>query len=116
MTRAAESGIAPHTLRDLLGHKTAAMADRYIRRANLPVVDATEAVSGALAAMMDGLEATQRGALQINSDTPQAPHSRKYSGPDFRILTISLRLRRSALHAEHWTGIFVFFRQGPHRQ
>ena len=58
MTRAAESGIAPHTLRDLLGHKTAAMADRYIRRANLPVVDATEAVSGALAAMMAGPEAT----------------------------------------------------------
>ena len=39
-----------------LGHKTAAMADRYIRRANTPVVDATEAVSGALAAMMNGPE------------------------------------------------------------
>ena len=61
MTRAAESGIAVHTLRDLLGHKTASMADRYIRRANLPVVDATEAVSGALAAMMGG------GATTINS-------------------------------------------------
>ena len=58
MTRAAESGIASHTLRDLLGHKTAAMADRYIRRANVPVVDATEAVSGALAAMMNGPEPT----------------------------------------------------------
>ena len=54
MTRAAESGVAVHTLRDLLGHKTANMADRYIRRANLPVVDATESVSGALAAMMGG--------------------------------------------------------------
>ena len=53
MTRAAESGIASHTLRDLLGHKTASMADRYIRRANTPVVDATEVVSGAMAAMMD---------------------------------------------------------------
>ncbi|MDE0003898.1 MAG: site-specific integrase [Rhodospirillaceae bacterium] len=60
MTRAAESGINPHTLRDLLGHKTAAMADRYIRRANLPVVDATEAVSGAMAAMMDGREVKRR--------------------------------------------------------
>ena len=58
MTRAAESGIASHTLRDLLGHKTAAMADRYIRRANVPVVDATEAVSRTLAAMMDGLKPT----------------------------------------------------------
>ena len=56
MTRAAESGVAPHTLRDLLGHKTASMADRYIRRANIPVVDATEAVSSAMAAMMDGPE------------------------------------------------------------
>ena len=56
MTRAAESGIASHTLRDLLGHKTATMADRYIRRANIPVVDATEAVSGAMAAMMNGPE------------------------------------------------------------
>ena len=54
MTRAAESGVAAHTLRDLLGHKTATMADRYIRRANIPVVDATEAVSGAMAAMMEG--------------------------------------------------------------
>ena len=54
MTRAAESGIASHTLRDLLGHRTAAMADRYIRRANTPVVDATEVVSGALAAIMNG--------------------------------------------------------------
>ena len=56
MTRAAESGIAAHTLRDLLGHKTALMADRYIRRVNTPVVDATETVSGALAAMMEGPE------------------------------------------------------------
>ena len=56
MTRAAESGVAAHTLRDLLGHKTASMADRYIRRANVPVVDATEAVSGAMAAMMEGPE------------------------------------------------------------
>ena len=58
MTRAAQSGIAAHTLRDLLGHKTASMADRYIRRVNIPVVDATEVVSGALAAIMDGPEPT----------------------------------------------------------
>ena len=60
MTRAAESGVAAHTLRDLLGHKTATMADRYIRRANVPVMHATEAVSGALAAMMNGSRATQK--------------------------------------------------------
>jgi len=54
MTRAAESGIGSHVLRDLLGHKTAAMADRYVRRANMPVGDATESISGELAAMMNG--------------------------------------------------------------
>ena len=53
MTRAAESGISSHTLRDLLGHKTAMMADRYVRRANIPVVKATELVSGELAKILD---------------------------------------------------------------
>ena len=53
MTRAAESGISAHTLRDLLGHKTAMMADRYVRRANIPVVNATELVSGELAKILD---------------------------------------------------------------
>ena len=52
MTRAAESGIPSHTLRDLLGHKTAIMADRYVRRANIPVVNATELVSGELAKIL----------------------------------------------------------------
>ena len=53
MTRAAESGISSHTLRDLLGHKTAMMADRYVRRANIPVAKATEQVSGELARNLD---------------------------------------------------------------
>lgn len=53
MTRAAESGISSHTLRDLLGHKTAMMADRYVRRTNIPVVNATEQVSGALAEVLN---------------------------------------------------------------
>ncbi|MDE0003902.1 MAG: tyrosine-type recombinase/integrase [Rhodospirillaceae bacterium] len=53
MTRAAESGISSHTLRDLLGHKTALMADRYVRRTNVPVANATEQVSGALAKILD---------------------------------------------------------------
>ena len=53
MTRAAESGISSHTLRDLLGHKTAMMADRYVRRANIPVVNATELVAGELARILD---------------------------------------------------------------
>ena len=33
-----------------------ALDDRYICRANTPVVDATKAISGALAAMMNGPE------------------------------------------------------------
>ncbi|MDE0003903.1 MAG: tyrosine-type recombinase/integrase [Rhodospirillaceae bacterium] len=53
MTRAAESGVSAYTLRDLLGHKTALMADRYVRRTNLPVAQATEQVSGALAKALD---------------------------------------------------------------
>ena len=53
MTRAAESGISAHTLRDLLGHKTAMMADRYVRRTNIPMVNATEQVSGALAKVLE---------------------------------------------------------------
>ena len=31
MTNAAAAGVGPHVLRDLLGHKTTAMADRYVR-------------------------------------------------------------------------------------
>ncbi|MDD9997218.1 MAG: site-specific integrase [Gammaproteobacteria bacterium] len=55
MTRAAESGVSSHTLRDLLGHKTATMADRYVRRANIPVVNATNLVSGDLAKILDAV-------------------------------------------------------------
>ena len=54
MTTAAASGVGAHVLRDLLGHKTAAMADRYIRAIGNPVRDAREAVGGAMAAMMAG--------------------------------------------------------------
>ena len=54
MTWAAASGIDTHTLRDLLGHKTPAMADRYIRAVGGPVREAREQVGAAMAAMMDG--------------------------------------------------------------
>ena len=40
MTRAAATGVGTHVLRDLLGHLTTAMADRYIRAAGSPVRDA----------------------------------------------------------------------------
>ena len=54
MTNAAAAGVATHVLRDLLGHKTAAMADRYIRAVGNPVRDAREQVGAAMAAMMKG--------------------------------------------------------------
>ncbi|MCY3787533.1 MAG: site-specific integrase [Gemmatimonadetes bacterium] len=54
MTRAAASGVGTHVLRDLLGHKTTAMADRYIRAVGDPVREAREQVGAEMAAMMDG--------------------------------------------------------------
>ena len=54
MTRAAAAGVGVHVLRDLLGHKTTAMADRYVRSVGSPVADAREAVGSAMAAAMAG--------------------------------------------------------------
>ena len=54
MTAAAASGIGVYVLRDLLGHKTTAMADRYVRAVGDPVREAREQVGSAIAAMMDG--------------------------------------------------------------
>ena len=53
MTQAAAAGIGTYVLRDLLGHRTTAMADRYIRAVGNPVRDARERVGSAMAAMMD---------------------------------------------------------------
>ena len=54
MTNAAMTGIGSHVLRDLLGHKTTAMADKYIRHTGSALQDATEAVGANIAAMMEG--------------------------------------------------------------
>ncbi len=54
MTRAAAAGVGVHVLRDLLGHKTTAMADRYVRSVGSPVADAREAVGSAMAAAIAG--------------------------------------------------------------
>ena len=54
MTAAAAAGIGTYVLRDLLGHKTTAMADRYVRAVGTPVREARERVGAAVAAMMDG--------------------------------------------------------------
>ena len=54
MTRAAAAGVNAHVLRDLLGHKTATMADRYVRHAGSAVADATERMGAEMAAIMEG--------------------------------------------------------------
>ena len=56
MTRAAASGIGTHVLRDLLGHKSAVVADRYIRALGDPVRTARQAISAEMAAMMSFAE------------------------------------------------------------
>ena len=52
MTTAAAAGVGTHVLRDLLGHKTTVMADRYIRAVGNPVRSAREQVGAAMAAIM----------------------------------------------------------------
>ena len=54
MTRAAAAGVGTHVLRDLLGHRTTAMADRYVRALGTPVRDAREAIGAEIAAAMAG--------------------------------------------------------------
>ena len=54
MTHAAAAGIGTHVLRDLLGHATTEIADKYVRSVGDPVRQAREQVSGAVAAMMAG--------------------------------------------------------------
>ena len=59
MTTAAAAGVPTHTLRDLLGHSTTAMADRYVRRAAAPVRDARDRMGERMAALMDGAPEAQ---------------------------------------------------------
>ena len=53
-TAAAAHGLSPFLLRDLLGHRTTAMADRYARRAGSALQAAVEASADRMAAFMDG--------------------------------------------------------------
>ena len=54
MTTAAAAGVSTHVLRDLLGHSTAVMADRYIRAVGDPIREARKQVGAAMASMMEG--------------------------------------------------------------
>ena len=63
MTNAVTAGVGTHVLRDLLGHKTTAMADRYVRSIGNPVREARERVGAAMAAQMEGKPAAQPETL-----------------------------------------------------
>lgn len=54
MTQAAAMGVGAHLLRDMVGHKTTAMADRYIRNAGEPLTELRERIGAGIAAQMDG--------------------------------------------------------------
>ena len=78
MPRAAMAGVGTHVLRVLLvllvllGHRTTAMADRYIRSVGNPVRDARELVGAAMAAMMQG---------EPGSEVVQTPRGQRHA-PD----------------------------------
>ena len=55
MTNAAAAGVGVHVLRDLLGHKTSTMADRYVSSVGSPVADARRAIGAAMVGV-DGRE------------------------------------------------------------
>ena len=52
MTRAAAAGLPTHILRDLLGHKTTAMADRYVRHSGKPAREARFKMGDVFEALM----------------------------------------------------------------
>jgi integrase len=51
-TMAAASGLNAFAVRDLLGHKTLAMANRYVKRVTDPLQEAADGLSNRVAAMM----------------------------------------------------------------
>ena len=59
MTNAAAEGVGVHVLRDLLGHKSTAIADRYVRRAAAPVRDARDRMGERMAALMDAPQSAE---------------------------------------------------------
>ncbi len=65
MTQAASMGVGAHLLRDMLGHKTTAMADRYIRNAGQPLTELRERVGAGMAAILSN------GELQTNGGDSQ---------------------------------------------
>ena len=53
MTEAAALGVGAHLLRDFVGHKTTAMADRYARQAGAPLAELRERMGASMAAKLN---------------------------------------------------------------
>ena len=77
MTSAARAGLGTHVLRDLLGHKTTAMADRYIRHAGAAVHEAQEHIGAAINAQLRGA-----GSYPAPGPDTAAPHAAEAAGPE----------------------------------
>ena len=77
MTSAARAGLGTHVLRDLLGHKTTAMADRYIRHAGAAVHEAQEHIGAAINAQLRGA-----GSHPAAGPDTAASHAAEAAGPD----------------------------------
>ena len=58
-TYAAQAGLNAFMVRDLLGHKTMAMTGRYVEKATEPLRAAADAVSGRVAAAMNGQQVAE---------------------------------------------------------
>lgn len=58
MTEAAALGVGAHLLRDMVGHKTTAMADRYVRQAGPPLVELRERMGESMAAKLKSKSAS----------------------------------------------------------
>lgn len=54
MTEAAALGVGAHLLRDMVGHKTTAMADRYARRAGAPLQELRERMGESMSGKLSG--------------------------------------------------------------
>lgn len=64
MTEAAAAGVSAHLLRDMMGHRTAKMADRYIRQAGAPLTELRERIGAGMAAKLSGAPGADVAALQ----------------------------------------------------
>lgn len=64
MTEAAALGVGTHLLRDMLGHKTTQVADRYARQARAPLVELRERMGAGMAAKMAGASGEPKGEVE----------------------------------------------------